>query len=129
MTRLLPTALLAVLLAGSCSEDSPAPSDAGQADAATACDQLAARYVQTAADLGYCAVAGDCWAYAADCAITTHAGAPACALLLNQAADKTQFADMSLAWKTLGCPTEDACGTCNPAPALDCQGGQCVLVQ
>jgi hypothetical protein len=114
---------------GACSDGaSPAP-DAGEPDGGSACDQLAARYVRTAADLGYCTVAADCWAYAADCAITTHAGAPACSLVLNQEADKTQFADMSLAWKTLACPTAEACGTCDLAPALDCQGGKCVLVQ
>jgi hypothetical protein len=122
--------LLAVLLAvGACSDDAPAQSDAGQSDAAGACDQLAARYVGTAADLGYCSVAADCWAYAADCAITTHAGAPTCTLLLNQEADKTQFADMSLAWQTLGCPTTAACDGCNPVPTLDCRGGACVAVQ
>ncbi len=130
MRLLAVVGLLALALAaGSCSDDAPAPSDAGQADAAGACDDLAARYLRTAADLGYCSTASDCWAYEADCAITTHAGAPTCTLLLNQEADKTQFADMSLLWQSLACPTEEACGTCNPAPTLDCQGGQCVIVQ
>ncbi len=120
--------LLALLAAGACSDGSPAPADAGQSDVASSCDELAARYVDTAADLGYCTAAADCWAYAADCAITTHAGAPACSLLLNQEADKTQFADMSLLWQTLGCPTAEACGDCNLAPTLDCQAGHCVAL-
>ena len=132
-----PLALLAVVLAtGPCMEvSSPTPQDAGgdtapeQADGGDPCDRLVARYVQTAMDLGYCSVAADCWAYAADCAITTHAGAPSCFLVLNQQADRTQFADMSLAWQQLQCPTDEACGTCGAAPALDCQGGQCVIVQ
>jgi hypothetical protein len=138
MQAVAPLALFALVLGtGPCDiSTSPTPAeDAGTdapaqpADAGDPCDTLAARYVQTAIDLNYCSVAGDCWAYAADCAITTHAGAPSCYLVLNQGADRTQFADMSLAWQQLRCPTDDECGTCGAAPALDCLSGVCVIVQ
>jgi hypothetical protein len=127
--------LLAVVLAtGPCMDASPPERDAGadapaaHADGGDACDQLAARYLTTAAQLGSCTDAVDCWAYQADCAIGTHAGAPACYLILNQQADRTQFADMSLAWQHLGCPADSDCGSCTTAPALDCEGGTCVAL-
>ena len=128
--RVLVIGLLAVILAAdTCEIETVTPQDAGEPDAGDTCDQIATRYLNTAADLGYCSVASDCWAYAADCAITTHGGAPACQLLLNQEADQTQLADMSVLWKTFGCPTVEACGTCTPAPVLDCQGGACVALE
>jgi hypothetical protein len=131
MQAVAPLALLALVLGtGPCDISSPTPAqDAGQGDAENACDQLAARYVATAAQLNYCTDAVDCFAYEADCAIETHAGAPTCYLILNQQVDRTQFADMSLAWQRLNCPADTACGSCTTAPALDCQGGTCVVVQ
>ncbi len=124
-----------MLVIGSCSgAPLPAPDGGGDAavdrgDGGDTCAALASRYVTTAAGLRSCSVAADCWSYAADCAIETYAGTPTCYLILNLYSDRTQFADMSLEWRQLGCPMESACGSCVDTPVLDCQDGSCVATQ
>jgi hypothetical protein len=127
--------LLAVVLGtGPCSSGGTAPAaDAGSpgdaftvhGDAGALCDQLAARYVTTAGPLNYCSADADCWAYPADCAINAYAGEPGCYVLLNVHSDRTQFADMALAWQSLGCPAEPTCDACPAVPTLACVDGTC----